>query len=81
MKGTQCFRNFSAISNDSFTTTLTAQMGRGKIQWGVISSRRGRWYRRSGEAIDDSHQGLHALVYVFGLVFGRSADDGLYQLI
>jgi hypothetical protein len=37
--GTKCFRNFS-ISNDLFTTMFTAQMGRGKIQWGVITSRR-----------------------------------------
>jgi hypothetical protein len=32
-KGTKCFRSFS-IGNDLFTTGFTAQMGRGKIQWG-----------------------------------------------
>ncbi len=39
VKGTQCFRNFS-ISNDLFTMKFTAQMGRGKIQWGAFTSRR-----------------------------------------
>ena len=38
MKGTQCFRNFS-ISNDLFTKTFAAQMGRGKIRWGAFTSR------------------------------------------
>ena len=34
MKGTTCFRSFS-IGNDLFTNIFTAQMGRGKIHWGV----------------------------------------------
>jgi hypothetical protein len=34
-EGTTC--NFS-IGNDLFTTFFTAQMGRGKLQWGVCSS-------------------------------------------
>ena len=36
-KGTTCFRSFS-IGNDLFTTVFTAQMGRGKIQWGAFTS-------------------------------------------
>jgi hypothetical protein len=38
-KGTTYFRNFS-IGNDLFTTIFTAQMGRGKIQWGAFTSSR-----------------------------------------
>ena len=40
-KGTTCFRSFS-LGNDLFTTLFTAQMGRGKIQWGAFTSR--RWF-------------------------------------
>jgi hypothetical protein len=40
-KGTTCFRSFS-IGNDLFTTVFTAQMGRGKIQWGAFTSPRER---------------------------------------
>ena len=35
-KGTTCCRSFS-IGNDLFTTMFTAQMGRGKIQWGAFT--------------------------------------------
>jgi len=35
-KGTTCFRSFS-LGNDLFTTVFTAQMGRGKIQWGAFT--------------------------------------------
>jgi len=41
-KGTTCFRSFS-LGNDLFTTLFTAQMGRGKIQWGAFTSR--RWFK------------------------------------
>jgi len=36
---------------------------------------------RSGEAVDDSHEGLHALVDAHSLVLGRGGDDGLYALV
>ena len=36
VKDTQYFRNFS-ISNDLFTKTFIAQMGRCKIQWGAFT--------------------------------------------
>jgi hypothetical protein len=46
-KGTTCFRNFS-VGNDLFTTFLTAQMGRGKIQ-AAFTSR--RWTHENSEAV------------------------------
>ena len=82
MKGTQCFRNFS-ISNDLFTKTFTAQMGRGKIQWGAEnktiqteSSRCGIPREALKNKAEKSNAPLGALITVYKKGLGAFYSSG-----